>query len=74
MGAKADTLRTWARADGVPLSRTVAVGDGANDLVMMRVAALGVAFDAKPLVRERADVAVVDRDLSAVLATLGLRG
>lgn len=72
--AKADTLRTWARADGVPLSRTVAVGDGANDLVMMRVAALGVAFDAKPLVRERADVAVVDRDLSAVLATLGLRG
>ncbi|WIE74246.1 phosphoserine phosphatase SerB [Curtobacterium sp. MCSS17_007] len=72
--AKAETLRAWAGADGVPLSRTVAVGDGANDLVMMGVAALGVAFDAKPLVRERADVAVVDRDLSAVLATLGLRG
>ena len=41
---------------------------------MMRVAALSVAFDAKPRVREQADVAVVDRDLSAVLATLGLRG
>lgn len=72
--AKAGTLRAWAGADDVPLSRTVAVGDGANDLVMMGVAALGVAFDAKPLVRERADVAVVDRDLSTVLATLGLRG
>lgn len=72
--AKAETLRAWAAEDEVPLSRTVAVGDGANDLVMLGVAALGVAFDAKPLVRARADVAVVDRDLSAVLATLGLRG
>ncbi|WIA98660.1 phosphoserine phosphatase SerB [Curtobacterium sp. MCBA15_012] len=72
--AKAETLRAWADKDGVPMTRTVAVGDGANDLVMLGVAALGVAFDAKPLVRERADVAVVDRDLSAVLATLGLRG
>ncbi|WP_288467435.1 phosphoserine phosphatase SerB [uncultured Curtobacterium sp.] len=72
--AKAETLRAWAAEDDVPLSRTVAVGDGANDLVMLGVAALGVAFDAKPLVRAQADVAVVDRDLSAVLATLGLRG
>ncbi|MET3452825.1 phosphoserine phosphatase SerB [Curtobacterium sp. 1544] len=72
--AKAVALREWADADGVELVRTVAVGDGANDLEMMRVAALSVAFDAKPRVREQADVAVVDRDLSAVLATLGLRG
>ncbi|OIH93591.1 phosphoserine phosphatase SerB [Curtobacterium sp. MCBA15_001] len=72
--AKAETLRTWAAADGVPVSRTVAVGDGANDLAMMAVAALAVAFDAKPRVRAEADVVVVDRDLSAVLATLGLRG
>ncbi|MCS5488214.1 phosphoserine phosphatase SerB [Curtobacterium flaccumfaciens pv. beticola] len=72
--AKAETLRAWAAEDDVPLSRTVAVGDGANDLAMLGVAALGVAFDAKPLVRAQADVAVVDRDLSAVLATLGLRG
>ncbi|WP_416393413.1 MULTISPECIES: phosphoserine phosphatase SerB [unclassified Curtobacterium] len=72
--AKAVTLREWAGADAVPIVRTVAVGDGANDLEMMRVAGLSVAFDAKPLVREQADVAVVDRDLSSVLATLGLRG
>ncbi|PZE62127.1 phosphoserine phosphatase SerB [Curtobacterium sp. MCPF17_047] len=72
--AKADTLRTWAAADGVPLARTVAVGDGANDLAMMAVAGLAVAFDAKPRVRAEADVAVVDRDLSVVLAALGLRG
>jgi phosphoserine phosphatase len=72
--AKAAALRAWADADGVPLARTVAVGDGANDVEMMRVAALSVAFDAKPRVRESADLAVVDRDLSAVLAALGLRG
>ncbi|WP_267419268.1 phosphoserine phosphatase SerB [Curtobacterium sp. GC_Cur_3] len=63
--AKATALVAWAEADGVPLARTVAVGDGANDVEMMRVAALSVAFDAKPRVRESADVAVVDRDLSA---------
>ncbi|KTR41828.1 phosphoserine phosphatase [Curtobacterium oceanosedimentum] len=72
--AKAATLREWAQADGVDAAHTVAVGDGANDLEMMRVAALSMAFDAKPRVREQADVAVVDRDLSAVLAMLGLRG
>ena len=72
--AKAAALHEWAAADGVAPSRTVAVGDGANDLEMMRVAALSVAFDAKPRVRAEADVAVVDRDLSPVLAALGLRG
>ncbi len=72
--AKATALRAWADTDGVSLARTVAIGDGANDLEMMRVAALSVAFDAKPRVRESADVAVVDRDLSPVLAALGLRG
>ena len=72
--AKAATLRAWAAEDGVPMTRTVAVGDGANDLAMMEAAALAVAFDAKPRVREAADVVVVDRDLSPVLATLGLRG
>lgn len=71
---KAVALREWAAADGVDPARTVAVGDGANDLAMMGVAALAVAFDAKPLVRAQADVAVVDRDLSVVLAALGLRG
>lgn len=70
--AKATSLQTWADRWGVPLSRTVAIGDGANDLEMMRAAALGVAFDAKPAVRARADVVMPDRDLSAVLPLLGL--
>jgi phosphoserine phosphatase len=72
--AKAAALREWATADGIPLVHTVAVGDGANDLVMMREAALSVAFDAKPRVRAAADVVITERDLSPVLACLGLAG
>ena len=49
--AKAATLREWAAADGIALSRTVAVGDGANDLRMMDQAGLSIAFNAKPLVK-----------------------
>ncbi|WP_344297981.1 phosphoserine phosphatase SerB [Agromyces neolithicus] len=72
--AKARALDEWARSSGIPLARTVAVGDGANDLQMLGVAALGVAFCAKPVVREEADVAIDTPDLSAVLPLLGLRG
>lgn len=72
--SKARALEEWAAASGTPLSRTVAVGDGANDLRMLDRAALGVAFCAKPVVREQADVAIDRVDLSGVLALLGLRG
>jgi phosphoserine phosphatase len=72
--AKATALREWAQLFGVSLSRTVAIGDGANDLRMMEVAALAVAFNARSVVRRAADVSLPDRDLSAVLALLGLRG
>ncbi|MCI2958613.1 phosphoserine phosphatase SerB [Agromyces atrinae] len=70
--AKSAALSEWARAVGVPLSRTVAIGDGANDLLMMETAALGVAFCAKPLVRQRADVVIDSPDLRQVLPLLGL--
>ncbi|HEV7623331.1 MAG TPA: phosphoserine phosphatase SerB [Amnibacterium sp.] len=70
--AKRDALLEWAAESGVPLSRTVAIGDGANDLLMLEAAALGVAFDAKPAVRARADVVLPGRDLTPVLALLGL--
>ncbi|AND16410.1 phosphoserine phosphatase SerB [Rathayibacter tritici] len=73
-GAKAEALREWAAASGVPPQRTIAVGDGANDLEMMAVAALAVAFNAKPLVRERADLVLGDLDLAQLLPVLGLRG
>ncbi|MFZ7088721.1 phosphoserine phosphatase SerB [Curtobacterium sp. RRHDQ10] len=72
--AKAAALREWAAADDVPLGRAVAVGDGANDLEMMRAAGLSIAFDAKPRVRAEADLVADRRDLAPVLACLGLRG
>jgi phosphoserine phosphatase len=59
---------------GVPLSRTVAVGDGANDLPMMAITGLSVGFDAKAPVRDEADVLIDVRDLSQLLPLLGLRG
>ena len=64
---KVRCLLTWAEQDGVPMERTIAVGDGANDLGMLAAAGLGVAFCAKPVVVEQADAAVHVRDLRAVL-------
>jgi len=70
-GAKAEALREFALKHGIPLSRTVAVGDGANDLEMIRVAALGIAFNAKAVLREQADAAIDVRDLRLVLDVIG---
>lgn len=67
---KVRLLRAWASQDGVPMERTVAVGDGANDLGMIAAARLGVAFCAKPVVVEQAPAAVHVRDLRAVLELL----
>ncbi|WP_426325374.1 phosphoserine phosphatase SerB [Microbacterium sp. E-13] len=67
---KAAALREWAAERGVPLSLTIAIGDGANDLEMMATAGLGVAFNAKPAVRERADVVVGPVDLAEVIPLL----
>ena len=70
--AKAAALRRFAAAEGLPLSRTVAVGDGANDLDMLAEAGLGIAFNAKPVVRAQADAAVTVPYLDAVLYLLGI--
>jgi phosphoserine phosphatase len=72
--AKAAALTEWAADAGIPLQRTVAIGDGANDLRMMSIAGLAVAFNAKPRVRAEADVVVDRQDLSQILPLLGLRG
>lgn len=72
--AKASTLREWASDFGVPLTQTVAVGDGANDLPMMAITGLAVGFDAKAPVRDEANVIMDLRDLSQLLPLLGLRG
>ena len=68
--AKADTLRRWAEELDVPLPLTFAIGDGANDLEMMATAGLGLAFNAKPAVRERADLVIGPVDLAQVVVLL----
>lgn len=68
--AKAETLQAWAAEHGIPLALTFAIGDGANDLEMMAVAGLGLAFNAKPAVRERADLVIDAIDLAEVIALL----
>jgi len=69
---KTAALRRFAQAAGVPLAQTVAVGDGANDLGMIGAAGLGVAFNAKPVVRDAADTAVNVPYLDTVLYLLGI--
>lgn len=67
---KADTVEQLSTEYGIPKSQTIAMGDGANDLVMMAAANLGVAFHAKPLVREKADVSVKTGGLDQLLYLL----
>ena len=69
---KATALRRFAAEERLPLSRTVAIGDGANDLDMLAAAGLGIAFNAKPIVRDQADTAVNVPYLDAVLYLLGI--
>ncbi|AXK34236.1 phosphoserine phosphatase SerB [Streptomyces armeniacus] len=69
---KARLLRRFADEAGVPLAQTVAIGDGANDLDMLNAAGLGVAFNAKPVVREAAHTAVTVPFLDTVLYLLGV--
>jgi phosphoserine phosphatase len=69
---KADALRRFADELGVPLTQTVAVGDGANDVDMIAIAGLGIAFNARPVVRDAADAAITVPYLDAVLFLLGI--
>jgi phosphoserine phosphatase len=69
---KERALRQFAARAGVPLSQTVAVGDGANDLDMISAAGLGIAFNAKPAVRSAADTSVSVRQLDVILYLLGI--
>ncbi|WP_104528674.1 phosphoserine phosphatase SerB [Blastococcus saxobsidens] len=68
---KARALARFAEQYGIPLDQTVAVGDGANDLDMLNTAGLGIAFNAKPFVREQAHTALNQPYLDAVLQVLG---
>lgn len=68
--AKASSLREWAAELGVGPRATIAIGDGANDLQMMAVAGLGIAFNAKPAVRAAASLVIGPQDLAEVIALL----
>lgn len=69
---KAKALRDFADQAGVPMEQTVAVGDGANDIDMLNAAGLGVAFNAKPALREVADASLSHPYLDTVLFILGV--
>lgn len=69
---KAEVLREMAELDGIPLEQTVAIGDGANDLDLLAAAGLGIAFNAKPVLREAADTALSVPYLDAALFLLGI--
>jgi phosphoserine phosphatase len=69
---KAAALRRFATEAGVPVSQTVAIGDGANDLDMLAAAGLGIAYNAKPVVREAADTAVNVPYMDAIAFLLGI--
>ncbi|WP_330207445.1 phosphoserine phosphatase SerB [Pseudomonas sp. AM14(2022)] len=70
---KADLLKELAHKEGLRLEQTIAVGDGANDLPMLALAGLGVAFRAKPLVKQSAKQAISTLGLDGVLYLLGFR-
>ena len=69
---KAELLRGLANDMGISLEQAIAVGDGANDLPMLSIAGLGVAFRAKPLVRQNANQAISSVGLDGVLYLLGV--
>jgi len=69
---KAQLLREIALKENISLEQTIAVGDGANDLPMLSIAGLGIAFRAKPLVREKAQHAISNLGLDSILYLIGM--
>lgn len=69
---KADALRRFAAESGISVKNTVAIGDGANDIDMLAAAGLGIAFNAKPVVRTKADTSLNVPYLDAIIYLLGI--
>lgn len=71
---KADLLDVISQQERIHLDQVIAIGDGANDLLMLERAGLGIAFNAKPIVRERAALSINQKNLRSVLYLLGISG
>jgi len=69
---KADILKTIARVENISLQQTIAVGDGANDLPMISIAGLGIAYHAKPVVKENAEKSISNIGLDGLLYLMGI--
>jgi phosphoserine phosphatase len=70
--AKKDLLIHYARQLNIPLAATMAIGDGANDLMMLQTAGLGIGYRPKPLLQESLDNLILYTDLTAPLYAMGL--
>ena len=69
---KAEILKTIATVENISLQQTIAVGDGANDLPMISIAGLGIAFHAKPIVKKNADQSISTVGLDGLLYLMGI--
>ena len=67
---KVQMLKAWAQENNLELNQTIAMGDGANDLPMIQTAGIGIAFNAKPIVREQAPYQINVYDLYQVMDIL----
>ncbi len=70
--AKGEALKEFATASSVAIENTIAIGDGANDLDMMAAAGVSIAFNAKPIVVEAADLAINEPSLRSVISLIGV--
>ena len=70
---KAELLKQLAEKEGLDLQQVIAVGDGANDLPMLNLAGLGIAFRAKPMVKQNAEHSISELGLDGILYLLGVR-
>ena len=71
--AKATALRSWATESGIALEKTIAIGDGANDIPMLKCAGYAVAFRPKPILKQYADLVIEENSLASLIGKLDLR-
>ncbi len=71
--AKATALRSWATESGISIEKTIAIGDGANDIPMLKCAGYAVAFRPKPILKQCADLVIEENSLASLIGKLGSR-